>query len=66
MLETKEQSKQWTTPGETAAKMVKSSDKVMGTIFWDANEIIFIWLLIIKNRMNDEWIILCVIIGPAG
>ena len=43
--ETKEQSKQWTAPGEPApkkAKTVKSADKVIGTAFWDANGIIFI------------------------
>lgn len=43
--ETKEQSKQWTSPGERApkkAKTVISAGKVMATVFWDAQGIIFI------------------------
>ena len=43
--ETKEQSKQWISKGEPApkkAKTVKSADKVMATVFWDAYEIIHI------------------------
>lgn len=42
--ETKEQSKQWTSPGETApkkAKTVPSAGKVMATVFWDSQGIIF-------------------------
>ena len=43
--ETKEQSKQWTLPGEPAlkkAKTVPSAGKVMATIFWDSQDMIFI------------------------
>lgn len=43
--ETKEQSKQWISPGESApkkAKTVPSAEKVMATIFWDANGVILI------------------------
>lgn len=43
--ETKEQSKQWTLPGERApkkAKTVHSAGKVMATVFWDAEGIILI------------------------
>lgn len=42
--ETKEQSKQWTSPGETApkkAKTVPSAGKVMATVFGDSQGIIF-------------------------
>ena len=43
--ETKEQSKQWTSPGERApkkAKRVPSAGKVMATVFWDSQGIILI------------------------
>lgn len=43
-LETKEQSKQWTLPGESApkkAKTVPSVGKIMATVFWDLRSIIF-------------------------
>jgi len=43
--ETKEQSKQWTLPGEHApkkAKTVPSAGKVMATVFWDSQGIIYI------------------------
>jgi histone-lysine N-methyltransferase SETMAR len=43
--ETKEQSKQWTSPGERApkkAKTVPSAGKVMATVFWDSHGIIHI------------------------
>src|ERR1700712_1634247 len=43
--ETKEQSKQWTSPGERApkkAKTVISAGKVMATVFWDSQGIILI------------------------
>ena len=43
--ETKEQSKQWVFEGERTpkkAKMVKSADKVMATVFWDTRGIIYI------------------------
>jgi len=41
----KEQSKQWTSPGEPASKKTKttkSAGKVMATVFWDAHGIIHI------------------------
>ena len=43
--ETKEQSKQWTAPGEPApkkAKTVPSAGKVMATVFWDSKGVIYI------------------------
>ena len=43
--EMKEQSKQWTSPGERApkkAKTVPSAGKVMATVFWDSQGVIFI------------------------
>jgi len=43
--ETKEQSKQWTSPGEPApkkAKTVPSAGKVMATVFWDLQGVIYI------------------------
>lgn len=43
--ETKEQSKQWTSPGEKApkkAKTVPSAGKVMATVFWDSQGVILI------------------------
>ena len=43
--ETKNQSKMWTGPGESApkkAKTVPSAGKVMATIFWDSHGIILI------------------------
>jgi len=43
--ETKEQSKQWTLPGKHAlkkAKTVPSAGKVMATVFWDSQGIIYI------------------------
>ena len=43
--ETKEQSKQWTSPGERApkkAKTVLSAGKVMATVFWDSQGVIYI------------------------
>ena len=42
--EMKEQSKQWTSPGERApkkAKTVPSAKKVLATVFWDSQGIIF-------------------------
>jgi len=41
----KEQSKQWTLPGELApknAKTVPSAGKVMATFFWDSQSVIYI------------------------
>jgi len=43
--ETKEQSKQWTSPGEPApkkAKTVPSAGMVMVTVFWDSQGVIYI------------------------
>lgn len=43
--ETKEQSKQWISPGECApkkAKTVPSAGKVMATVFWDERGVIFV------------------------
>lgn len=43
--ETKEQSKQWTSPNERApkkAKTVRSAGKIMATVFWDSKGIILI------------------------
>jgi len=43
--ETKEQSKQWTSPGEPAAKKAKtvpSAGKVRATVFWDSQSVIHI------------------------
>lgn len=43
--ETKEQSKQWTAPGESKPKKAKvglSANKVLATVFWDAHGIIHI------------------------
>ena len=43
--ETKDQSKQWTSPGEHApkkAKTVLSTGKVMATVFWDSQGVIYI------------------------
>ena len=44
MPEIKEQSKQWTSPGEHApkkAKRVPSARKIMATVFWDSKGSIF-------------------------
>jgi len=43
--ETKEQSKQWTSPGEPAPKKVKTvppAGKVLATVFWDSQGVIYI------------------------
>ena len=42
--ETKEQSKQWTSPGERGLKekTVLSAGKVMATVFWDSQGVIYI------------------------
>ena len=56
--ETKEQSKQWVTGGDPApkkAKTVKSADKVMATIFWDARGIIQIDYLQKGRTINGEY-----------
>jgi histone-lysine N-methyltransferase SETMAR len=56
--ELKEQSKQWTSPGEPApkkAKTVKSAGKVMATVFWDARGIIYIDYLPPKTTITGEY-----------
>ena len=56
--ETKEQSKQWTSPGETVskkAKTVKLAGKVMVTVFWDARGIIHIDYLPSKKMINGDY-----------
>ena len=43
--DTKEQSKQWTSPGERAPKKAKTvllAGKVMATVFWDSQGVIYI------------------------
>ncbi|XP_018310250.1 putative uncharacterized protein FLJ37770 [Mycetomoellerius zeteki] len=37
--ETKEQSKQWTSPGEPVPKKVKSAGKVIATVFWEMHAV---------------------------
>jgi len=57
--ETKEQSKQWTSPGEPApkkAKAVPSAGKVMATVFWDSQGE--------GEGQNGQRAVLCRIIGP--
>ncbi|XP_043258450.1 uncharacterized protein LOC122400837 [Colletes gigas] len=47
--ETKEQSKQWTSPGECApkkARTVLSAGKVMATVFWNSKGVIYIDYLV--------------------
>ena len=56
--ETKEQSKQWTSPGEPAlkkTKTVKSAGKVMAIVFWDARGIIHIDYLLSKQTINGDY-----------
>ena len=56
--ETKEQSKQWISPGEPApkkAKTVKSAGKVMAIVFWDARGIIHIDYLPLKQTINGNY-----------
>ena len=56
--ETKEQSKQWTPPGEPApkkAKTVKSAGKVIATVFWDARGVIHIDYLPSKQTINGDY-----------
>ena len=43
--ETKQQSKQWVLPGESAPKKAKvglSANKAMATVFWDARGVIYV------------------------
>lgn len=56
--ETKEQSKQWISTGESApkkAKAVLSANKVMATVFWDARGIIHIDYLQKGRTVNGEY-----------
>ena len=57
--ETKEQSKQWTSPDEPAPKKVKTvkltGKVVMATVFWDARGIIHIDYLPLKQTINDDY-----------
>jgi len=62
--ETKEQSKQWTSPGEPApkkAKTVPSAGKVMATVFLDSEGVIYIDYI---EGKNGHRAVLCRIIGP--
>jgi len=54
----KEQSKQWTLPGEPAlkkAKIVKSAGKVMVILFWNARDIIHIDYFPSKQMINGDY-----------
>ena len=54
-FKTKEQSKQWISPDESAskkAKTVKLAGKVMATVFWDARAIIHYRSSV---ETNDQW-----------
>ena len=56
--ETKQQSKQWVSQGESAPKKAKvglSANKVMATVFWDARGIIFIDYLQKGKTVNGEY-----------
>lgn len=56
--ETKQQSKQWVSPGEPAPKKAKvslSANKVMATVFWDARGIIHIDYLQKGKTINGEY-----------
>ena len=56
--ETKEQSKQWTSPDESApqkAKTMKSAGKVIATVFWNARGIIRIDYLPSKQTINGDY-----------
>lgn len=56
--ETKQQSKMWTSPGESApkkAKSVLSAGKVMATVFWDARGIIYIDYLEKGRTINGPY-----------
>ena len=56
--ETKNQSKMWTGPGESAlkkAKMVPSAGKVMATIFWDLHGIILMDYLQKRKTITEEY-----------
>ena len=56
--ETKQQPKQWVSPGKSAPKKVKvalSANKVMATVFWDARGIIHIDCLQKGRTINSEY-----------
>ena len=56
--ETKQQSKQWVLPGESAPKKAKvglSANKVMATVFWDARGVIHIDYLQKGRTINGEY-----------
>ena len=56
--ETKQQSKQWVLPGESAQKKAKvglSANKVMATVFWDARGVIRIDYLQKGRTINGEY-----------
>jgi len=54
-FETKEQSKQWISPDESASKKAKTvkAGRVMATIFWDTRDIIRYRLSSVEA--NDQW-----------
>ncbi|GBM23466.1 hypothetical protein AVEN_181581-1 [Araneus ventricosus] len=56
--ETKEQSKQWVFKGDPSpkkAKTLKSTNKVMATVFWDARGIIYFDYLAKGQTINGEY-----------
>ena len=56
--ETKEQSKQWTSLGERPSKKAKtvlSAIKVMATIFWDSQGVIYIDYLEKGSTIPNYW-----------
>ena len=56
--ETKQQSKQWVLPGESAPKKTKvglSANKVMATVFWDVSGVIHIDYLQKGRTINGEY-----------
>ena len=63
--ETKQQSKQWISPDESApkkAKTVPSARKVMATVFWDSQGVIYM-LRLPGEGQHDHRALLCRIIG---
>ena len=56
--ETKQQSKQWVLPVESAPKNAKvglSANKVMATVFWDARDVIHVDYLQKGRTINGEY-----------
>ena len=56
--ETKEQSKQWTSPNERApkkAKTVRSAGKIMATVFWDSKSKILIDYLEKRKTITGQY-----------